>query len=163
MFAIGLLACNVAMVLEGGNGLSLPELHSPDDFLLWYRLSFATYLLWVANIAIVQMAILAFYQRMFWVVDWFRRTCYVTMALVIAWFLGLYITEFVICKPVAKVWNPSINGTCGKLDKMCDALGLTHAFLDFSVLFILVPLILNMKLSITKKACITILLLAGIL
>lgn len=151
------------MAVSGGNGKSVPELQSPDDFFYWYKLSFVTYLLWVVNIAIVQLAILAFYQRIFWVVDWFRWTCYTMMAISITWCIALFITEFTVCTPVEKIWGSPVDGRCGDFDKMCHALGLTHSILDFSVLFIPVPLIWRMKISLKRKAAISILFMAGIL
>lgn len=74
--------------------------------------------------AVVQLAILPFYQRIFWIVAWFRRTCYALMAIVVCWFVAIYITELSVCKPIQKNWNPLADGTCGDLRKRCNAIGL---------------------------------------
>lgn len=163
IFALALLAGNAAAVAAAGGGTSVSKLHRPADYLLWYKLTFFTHVLWVAGIVVVQLAILVFYQRIFWVVDWFRRTCYVLMAIAVAWLISVYITEFVMCKPAHKIWNPLADGTCGDTKKMCNAVGLTHAINDFSVLFIPVPLIWNMQVSVAKKCWLSVLFLAGIL
>ena len=163
MFSLALLGGNVGMVVAAGSGTSMSELQKPSDFALWYKLSYITYLLWIAAIAIIQLAILLFYQRIFWVVDWFRRSCYVFMVIVVCWFIALYITEFTVCKPVQKNWNPLMDGTCGDFKKMCNAIGLTHAIIDFSVLLIPLPLIWNLRISIIKKCWLSVLMLAGVL
>jgi hypothetical protein len=153
------------MILTTGNGTSMPEIKDPEDLFLWFKLSFATYLFWVINVAIVQLAVLSFYQRMFWVVTWFRRACYALMAISVVWCIGLFITRFTICTPVAKNWGSraATGGKCGDRDKMCNAFGLTHSILDFLVLFVPVPLIWGLKISFKRKVAVSMLFLAGIL
>ncbi|KAF2735181.1 hypothetical protein EJ04DRAFT_576281 [Polyplosphaeria fusca] len=157
----GLLGANIAMVVGYGGGNSISEMKSQSDFLIWYKLIFATYLVWVVNIAIVQMAILLYYQRLFFVIQWFSRLCYAVMGLVCAWAVGCWVANFAMCHPTARIWDPMVAGTCGNSKAMCVSADLLHAALDAGILCMPLPIVWRMGISTGKKLGLTVLLLAG--
>lgn len=112
---------------------------------------------------VLQFAILFLYQRLFWVVDWFRRSCYVLMALVVAWSIATLVGELTICAPTRKLWNPKSPGKCGDTHKLCLSTGMLHASFDLAILSIPMPLVWKLKISVGNKVFLTFLLLCGIL
>ena len=85
------------------------------------------------------------------------------MGLVVMWFIASLVSELAICKPTRKLWELLIDGTCGDVHKMCNAVGVIHAILDFTVLMIPMPLIWNLKMSNRTKIFLSTLLLCGVL
>lgn len=100
---------------------------------------------------------------MFSIVKWFRITIYILMGLVVVWFLTGYISDFALCQPVSKLWKPNQPGTCGNPKQVCTSVGLVHSILDFAILLIPLPLVWNLKTSVSNKVVITLVLLAGCL
>ncbi|RMZ66222.1 integral membrane [Pyrenophora seminiperda CCB06] len=106
ILALALLGGDIAMVVAAGGGTSVMSLKNPNDLFLWLKLLIITYLIWCAAIAVVQLAILFLYQRLFSVVTWFRRACYIAMGLVFGWFIAAWASDLAICNPTRKVWDP---------------------------------------------------------
>jgi hypothetical protein len=144
-------------------GTIIARVYPAQHLLSLMQLLIITYIIWCAAIALVQFAILFLYRRIFFVVAWFRKVCYVLMGLVFAWFAAAWISDFAICKPVEKLWNPMQPGTCGDGKKMCNVIGLVHAVLDFTILMVPMPLIWRLKTSTSNKVFLSILLLCGVL
>jgi hypothetical protein len=111
----------------------------------------------------IQLAILFLYQRLFFIVEWFRRACYILMGLVFAWFVASWVSDLTICQPVEKIWNVTMPGKCGNGKMMCNAVGVVHAVLDFFILMIPMPLIWNLRITTGNKVFLSILLLCGVL
>jgi hypothetical protein len=61
----------------------------------------------------IQSAILFLYRRLFFVVEWFRKACYVLMGLVFAWFVAEWVSDLALCQPVEKLWNIMMPDKCG--------------------------------------------------
>ncbi|KAF2265223.1 hypothetical protein CC78DRAFT_600383 [Lojkania enalia] len=157
-----LLASDWAMVVGGNGGNSLKELKDPNDLKFWYKFLTVAYITWIPAIAVVQLAILALYLRLFHVVDWARKACYVMVALVVAWLIASFVADLALCKPIQKLWDPMIPGTCGDHSKACTSIGITHIIFDFTILLLPMPLIWNLKVALYKKFLMSIVLLCGV-
>lgn len=175
-----MLGGNIAMVVAAGGGNSIMSMKDPNDLYLWlkvfagfmkwtydianfYKLLIATYLIWCVAVAVIQLAILFLYNRLFFIVDWFRKTVYVLMGLVFIWFVAAWASDLAICKPVKKLWDPLAPGSCADGKKMCNAVGLVHAIIDFFILTLPLPLIWKLKTSTSNKVVLSVLLLCGVL
>jgi hypothetical protein len=143
----------------------------------------AGYLLWCATNATIQLGILFLYKRLFFVVNWFCRVCYVIMALVSLWCIFGWATNLGLCRPIRKLWEPMVSallplrkptiatdsnkiktpGKCGNGKTLCTSIGLIHAILDFTILMMPLPLVWKLNTSVIKKFLISVLLLCGVL
>ncbi|KAF2675641.1 hypothetical protein K458DRAFT_471269, partial [Lentithecium fluviatile CBS 122367] len=163
IFSVALLTCNVVMVFNAGGGNPISDMKSPADFLLWSKLLLATFFIYVFAVAFVQLAILFLYHRLFFIVDWFRITCYVLMGLVVAGFVVSPIAQVTICAPIQKLWNPSKYGKCNNSHELCNVVGIYHVVLDFAILLIPQPLIWKLKTTTINKISVSLLMLCGTL
>ena len=96
----------------------------------------ANYVLWVANVAALQMSILFMYTRIFGISQVFRRVCYGFMAIIIGWTLAGIFSRIFACGsaiPKAQFFgNPMLKGTCVDVKGICTSIGLLHVILDLS-------------------------------
>lgn len=118
---------------------------------------------WIPAVGSVQLAILVLYLRIFDVITWCRRFCYVIVGGVFAWAVATFIADLTICTPVKKLWDPTVPGTCGPHEMVCTSAGIIHFIFDFTILLLPMPLIWNLHVSLVKKIAMSFGLVCGVL
>lgn len=93
----------------------------------------ADQILYKFTINLTKLSILAFYLRVF-SKHWFRVTCWITA--IIVWlytFISIVVTIFQ-CRPVSRVWDKSIAGTCIKLTAFWYANAIYNILTDVAIM-----------------------------
>ena len=85
------------------------------------------------------------------------------MALVISFGFGATLQAFLICRPFAKNWNPSLPGTCGDSVASFLADGIINLIVDLAVITLPMPMIWRLQMSQQRKIALTIVFALGIM
>ncbi|KAL9084356.1 MAG: hypothetical protein Q9159_005264 [Coniocarpon cinnabarinum] len=72
---------------------------------------------WAFGSAAFKLSILFLLYEIF-VTKWFRRLTIGFMVLTVAWLIAMLLAVWLICRPLAKEWDPTIPGTCGNEQKL---------------------------------------------
>jgi len=94
--------------------------------------------------------------------DYIRKVTWVTMGIVAiynAWGLAMYLS---MCIPLAKMWDPSIQGGCHPISVWW-ALTYLHIITDFIIFVIPIPVVATMRISGRQKAGLLIVFTVGLL
>lgn len=68
--------------------------------------------LWGCSVAAVKIGILLLYLSIFGTNYTFRVATYLLIALVFCFGSSVIVAGLALCRPIAKQWDPSIDGTC---------------------------------------------------
>jgi hypothetical protein len=143
-------------------------IHSRIDWLTFAAQGvIANYVVYIVNVAVLQLSVLFFYTRMFGIHKPFRIACYCLAAIVGAWAIQGCLTRIFACgadieKSVFFI-DTFLPGNCGDETAMCAATAVMHVIFDVSILALPVPLIWKLKISTFNKVIITMVLSIGVL
>ena len=138
-------------VYEGGRPVDAPHLA---------KLVIINNNLWALAVNITKASILAQYLRVF-SCRTVRLLCYILyVALVPAVLWSIFAGTF-LCRPVAKLWNPSIPGECMSAQTYWLSAAGINIGLDFLVLLLPLPAITSLHLPRRQKICIVLIFLLG--
>ncbi|TKA61916.1 hypothetical protein B0A55_11312 [Friedmanniomyces simplex] len=98
-----------------------------------------------------KVSLLASYLRLAGFNRTYRYVLYTVMALVVANQLIYTFLLSLACRPIAKQWDPTIDGTC--IDELASYFGLGGSSLGFDILIILLPfpILRRLQLDVKKK------------
>ena len=86
----------------------------------------------------------------------FRRTVYIGMALVIAYWFSTIIRMFFLCRPLAYTWNKTIaNGSCVNLPAVYLSVSIINLLLDVMVIILPMPMLWKLQMPASKKLVIS--------
>lgn len=106
---------------------------------------------WAISIGLTIISILLFYLRLF-PNRWMKNTVYSVGIFTIAWLLASALTIIFQCTPVPFFWNEKISGGhCIDANPFYFAVGITSTVAMITVLFLPLPIILQLKTSTAKK------------
>lgn len=101
------------MVVLGGLGhhyASLSDIQQTH----YNKTSFAAQILYALTLGCVKLSILLMLQRIFSLAsNTFRLAAYAATALAICWMLQTILVALLLCRPVQKLWDPVLPGSCG--------------------------------------------------
>lgn len=112
---------------------------------------FVNSILWFSTVIVVQLSIIFFYKRIFWVSSTFKKTCYILVGMITIFWASGFFTLIFRCTPVSKSWDRSKPGTCLPYKPYCVSVGLVHVFFDFAIMILPMPIIWQLKLRIRTK------------
>lgn len=144
----------------GRHQLALLALGENDKFLQWGK--FVLALAWVYHISVTlsKLCILSLYLRIFYTKP-YRIACYVLGAIMIGSCIGGIIAAMLICRPMARFWDPSIPGECYDIRNFLLWVGFPNLVTDVILLVLPLPLIWNLQVSKQQKISLLITFLAG--
>jgi len=116
--------------------------------------------LWALVVNITKASILAQYLRIF-SSRIVRSLCYVLFLLLVPAVLWIVFAGTFLCRPVAKLWNPSISGECMDPHSYWLSAAGINIGLDFLVLLLPLPAITSLHLPRRQKICIVLVFLLG--
>ncbi|KAI1367185.1 hypothetical protein F5Y08DRAFT_336854 [Xylaria arbuscula] len=117
----------------------------------------AEILLYVA-LVLAKTSALLFFGRVFQRYTnprWFNIALWISHGLNSAWFLGLVLGLILLCNPVAKNWEPTLPGTCGKTSDLYLGNAISSVIIDVLILLLPVPMIWGVQASSARKVAIT--------
>ncbi|KAM0803545.1 hypothetical protein BDR22DRAFT_886379 [Usnea florida] len=103
---------DVLVTIRGADGQHLVDV-SPTEVTFFLKTVPIGGLLWITANTLIKLSILHFYKTVFGINGVFRYTTYVVAAVVVSFGIGVFLQEFLLCRPFAKNWNRSLPGVCG--------------------------------------------------
>ena len=135
---------------------TLPNLVPILKMLVAYELIFAT------CTSTIKMGVMFFYLRVF-VNSGLRLAIKLVMGFVLLWSVGNILQVFLICRPFAAAYDPSIKGECGNQVGAFIAIGAFNVVTDAMILTLPIPTIWRLNMSRSTKAGISGVLLIGLM
>ncbi len=74
---------------------------------------YASSFLQTSSLALAKISLIIFLYRIFFIVEGFKRTCWILGAIVMSWWIAAFFSNAFICLPVSHTWVPESKGTCG--------------------------------------------------
>ncbi|KAL8786441.1 MAG: hypothetical protein Q9213_002757 [Squamulea squamosa] len=126
-----------------------------DDYLIILALTDqATQVLFGCSITATKLSILFFYHRLF-PFRTFNVVCLVTGIATILWWIGLMLTAFLHCRPLAYYWDRSIpNGHCVNDNLIGYTITSFNIVTDLVVLILPIPWLWGMNMAVPKRMAI---------
>ncbi|KAI1659827.1 hypothetical protein F4813DRAFT_352100 [Daldinia decipiens] len=162
-----------AVLLLWGNsvdpdGLWVSENTDPDylytaEDVFYLKLSFASSILYFTIAGATKLGILLMYYRIFAVSTAFRYQLFLSVALVIGWWIGCTIATLTNCIPLEWSWNNSLADPryCFNYNIFWMASGACEIFLDVLILTLPISVVVRMRLSARRKVTVSIIFLLG--
>lgn len=98
----------------------------------------------------IKLSVLFFYNRIF-VNRTMKMATKLTMIWVVLWSVGNIMQIFLICRPFASSYDPTIPGTCGDQKASFIAIGAFNAITDVTILALPVHTIWTLKIRTGAK------------
>lgn len=122
---------------------------------------FAIQILWIISSGFVKLSILAFYLRIFSIVDYVRISAWFLIVIVSGWMVSMSIARGMQCTPVAKIWDDALPGHCLDTVLLYMFGSILDVVADFVVLILPMPAIIQLRLPMSKKIMVVIIFLLG--
>lgn len=116
---------------------------------------------YATTIWLIKVSALLLYARIFKINHRFLKVLWVFGGIITAWWIVTCITPWLWCRPLQKIINPLIPGTCHNASGWYAASAFINAFFDFVVLILPVPVIWRLQMTFHRKAVITLLFFVG--
>ncbi|KAK6443391.1 hypothetical protein LTR95_000217 [Oleoguttula sp. CCFEE 5521] len=137
------------VLLQNGLGRHINTL-TRQQLVNFAKTQYAGSFLYPACITFVKLSILSQYRRVFASHSAsFKWQINILMAVVVAWGVAIIITAMLLCQPIAKLWNPSLPGTCINLSQFYYGIQIPNILTD--LLIIIVPIKEALTLDLTRK------------
>ncbi|KAF1844631.1 uncharacterized protein K460DRAFT_95336 [Cucurbitaria berberidis CBS 394.84] len=109
----------------------------------------------------VKLGILAFYYRVF-VHPVFRRVVLATAAFVLAWGIGITVTLFLACRPLAAYWDRNVTGKCLVMLTFTYFTNISNLITDIWIFLMPMPMIWHLQLQTKKKMILSLIFCIGL-
>ncbi|OBR08504.1 Integral membrane protein [Colletotrichum higginsianum IMI 349063] len=98
-----------------------------------------------------KMVILMFFLEINSSTDWFRRTVYFTMFVVVGSSLGILFSSIFPCNPIQSAYDLATPGTCIDTVATFKATATFGVITDMMIICLPIPMVLNLQVSTRKK------------
>ena len=116
---------------------------------------FATEVVYDTGITIIRISVLLFYHRIFGKQNRFRMALWITMAILIAWFIAITAMAVFKCSPVKKQFDYTVPGYCLSIHRGFLGATAPNFLIDVILLLLPMPMLWNLKIKKTKKLALT--------
>ncbi|PSR88647.1 hypothetical protein BD289DRAFT_431977 [Coniella lustricola] len=154
-----LYGTTMAFVVKGGLGNSANNTDG-DHIRYMARIEFACEIVYAVTVMLSKASILCTHWRLF-PTKRGRWSYLVLGALTVGWGLTLIVINVVKCHPVAKVFDPSIAGTCINGEQFFSGFGIPNIITDGAILVIAVYQVMHLHLPRFKRASLVAVFLIG--
>ena len=93
---------------------------------------------------------------MFGINNVFRNVNFTLAAVVVSFGFGVFLQELLLCRPLAKTWNPLLPGVCGSSSATILAEAVINMVLDITILSLPMPLVWRLQMTRRRKIILTI-------
>ncbi|RYC80049.1 hypothetical protein BFJ63_vAg17071 [Fusarium oxysporum f. sp. narcissi] len=111
---------------------------------------------------VIKLSVLSFYLRIFVHCN-LRLYAKLSMGFVSLWTLGNVLQVFLICRPFAASYDPTVKGTCGNQVSSFIAIGAFNAITDVLILSLPLPVLWSLQARTSTKVGLTIIFSIGLL
>lgn len=139
---------NIFMILRVRDAPGLELLHVCS---LWVPQILVAYVFVFATSTLsIKLSVLFFYQRIF-VNPTMKMATKLSMVWVVLWSAGNILQIFLICRPFAASYDPTVKGTCGNQKASFIAIGAFNAITDVTILLLPMHTIWSLKIKTGAK------------
>ena len=107
-------------------------------------------LLWVTSVTFIRASVLSLYIRIFRTPS-FRTTCYVVQGFNLAYYVAVVLACCLICRPLAFLWDQSIDGFCGNQKSFDLFIGVFNLLMDVTTVALPMPVLWGLHVRTKKK------------
>lgn len=86
----------------------------------------------------------------------FLTVAYAVIVLVMAFGVGIVLSTFLICSPIAKFWYHLLPGTCGNFDEFILATSIGNLVVDLTIILLPIPMVWWLQTLTRRKIELTI-------
>ncbi|KXX79691.1 hypothetical protein MMYC01_202548 [Madurella mycetomatis] len=119
-------------------------------------------LIYVVCISTVKLSVMVFYLRVF-VNKGLRLATKIALAFVCLWSVGNLLQVFLLCRPFARSYDPTIPGECGDQVASFIAIGSFNIITDIVILGLPLPTVWSLKMTTAAKLGLTGVFLVGLI
>ncbi|KAH8897341.1 hypothetical protein GQ53DRAFT_837983 [Thozetella sp. PMI_491] len=172
LVSVTTMLITAALLLWGNsidpNGLAMSEstdpsyIYTPEDN-LYLKISLVCSTLYYTITGSSKLGILCMYHRIFWVSDGFRRQLWVSMALVLGFWIGCTVATLTNCIPLEWSWINTLADPryCINYNIFWMASGIVEMVLDIVILTLPIQAVAHMQLSLRRKLTVASIFLLG--
>ncbi|KAI2615200.1 hypothetical protein GGR54DRAFT_301782 [Hypoxylon sp. NC1633] len=156
VFVLSLSAIDL-VAIQHGFGRHIQTL-TPHEASLNHKLILIADCIFDIALSLTKLSALLFYSRVFPGYansKSFNATIWTAHALNLAWLVGMLLGTLLTCKPVEKVWNPSVPGICNSYTHAYIGSAISSVFVDLIILILPLPKIWRLRTSTTQKMGVT--------
>ena len=117
--------------------------------------------IYVVDLALSKLSILAFYLRVFQGYFYFRVAVFVTIALVAGSTATLSVLTIFQCQPLAYSWNKDLHGTCLDINALAYANAAMSILQDLIIVTLPIPVVLRLNMAKGKKLSVAFMFILG--
>ncbi|CAL8576420.1 hypothetical protein XPA_002305 [Xanthoria parietina] len=148
LFNIGI--CMIALVQQkNGNGIHIWNI-TESKFLIFSRWGAAANIVYCPAVALAKVAILIFYLRLN-PQKTFRYSVFAVLFITVGYMIALCFALFFQCRPVAKVWNPLLEGHCVNAKDLYLWNTILNVITDFLVILVPIPMLRTLQVGTRQK------------
>lgn len=118
-------------------------------------------LIYVVCISTVKLSVLVFYLRVF-VNKGLRMATKIALTFVCLWSIGNLLQVFLLCRPFARSYDPTVPGECGDQVASFIAIGAFNIISDIVILGLPLPTVWSLKMTTAAKLGLTGVFLVGL-
>lgn len=85
------------------------------------------------------------------------------MAVIVLWAISVILETFLLCRPLAFNWDPTIKGSCGDRNTVYVTAGALNIVTDFMVIALPLPHVWKLQLPFARKVGLVVMFSIGIL
>ncbi|KAM7184490.1 hypothetical protein V8F33_012951 [Rhypophila sp. PSN 637] len=122
----------------------------PEAFINQPKASWFTTIFYQNSLGCCKISILLLYIRIL-TYSYARIAAYILLAVVVIYHIFGFISTFTLCIPLAKFWNPALDGHCRLDAREMWALIVLHISTDFLIFLIPLPVVIRMTTSLSNK------------
>jgi hypothetical protein len=135
---------------------TMPNIFHILKMLVAYELIYAT------SISTIKLSVMLFYLRVF-VNSGLRKAVKLAIGFVVLWSVGNILQVFLICRPFAHTYDPTVPGECGNQIASFIAIGAFNIITDVIILTLPLPTIWSLKMTTPAKLGLTGVFLVGLM
>ena len=111
---------------------------------------------WIIANTAIKTSIIDFYLTLFSVNRKFRLIARVWIGVVLAFGVGVVLQTFLLCRPLAKTWNPALPGSCGSMVGAVIGTSAVNVVVDIGIILLPMPMVWKLQMARSRKIALTI-------
>ncbi|GKZ69530.1 hypothetical protein AnigIFM60653_008156 [Aspergillus niger] len=125
---------------------------NPEYLMAGARYLYVATFFFDGSVSVPKLSALFFYARVFRSNNRaFRTHLWIAGGLTSAWLLAAWISTILECRPIAKVWNTALPGTCIAQFQWYLSTAILSCMIDFYILLLPVPMIWGLQASVKRR------------
>ncbi|CAK7213596.1 hypothetical protein SBRCBS47491_001859 [Sporothrix bragantina] len=154
------VAAAVAIGLEQHFGMG-HHVWTIEDLTPYTQSFYSSILVYNAALVTVKISIVLMYRRIF-VGTWIRRANWAMLIFLIAWGIALVTSLSMLCLPIQRLWDPSVEGHCIDFVPAFFAPAVINMVTDFTIFALPLPAIRQLQLPLRQKIILSFILCLGL-